>query len=145
MWTGTASSIPNGWALCDGTNGTPDLRNRFIIGASNEYPVNQQGGTNDHAHTVTVNGHRLTTAQLPWHQHTNTCAVMSRNRNSQWGVVFSYNHVPAPTASHKEKAVFTANATEYVGKNEPHSHVAAVDSATNMPPFYALCFIKKVV
>jgi hypothetical protein len=33
MWSGTITNIPSGWALCDGTNGTPDLRDRFIVGA----------------------------------------------------------------------------------------------------------------
>ena len=39
MWSGVAETIPQGWALCDGTNGTPDLRDKFVLGASETRPV----------------------------------------------------------------------------------------------------------
>jgi hypothetical protein len=63
MWSGSFSSIPSGWALCDGTSGTPDLRNRFILGATVTSDVGVTGG----AHSVT-----LSVAQLPSHTHTGT-------------------------------------------------------------------------
>lgn len=45
LWSGAVDAIPAGWALCDGTQGTPDLRGRFIVGAGNEdYPVGSTGG-----------------------------------------------------------------------------------------------------
>lgn len=45
MWSGTVATIPNGFSLCDGTNGTPDLRNRFVIGAGDAYAVGTTGGS----------------------------------------------------------------------------------------------------
>lgn len=45
MWSGAVNQIPPGWALCDGTNGTPDLRDQFVIGAGNTYAVGAIGGT----------------------------------------------------------------------------------------------------
>jgi hypothetical protein len=45
LWSGSIGSIPTGWALCDGTNGTPDLRNRFVIGAGSTYAVGASGGS----------------------------------------------------------------------------------------------------
>src|SRR5699024_9581876 len=61
MWSGsTTSSIPAGWALCNGSNGTPDLRDRFIVGAGGDYGAGNTGGAN----SVT-----LTTAQIPAHNH----------------------------------------------------------------------------
>jgi len=45
-WSGSIANIPSGWYLCDGTNGTPDLRDKFIIGAGNSYPVGSYGGSN---------------------------------------------------------------------------------------------------
>lgn len=61
IWSGSTASIPSGWALCDGTNNTPDLRNRFVVGAGDTYSVDGTGG----ASTVT-----LTESQIPGHTHT---------------------------------------------------------------------------
>ena len=60
MWSGSIASIPTNYALCDGTNSTPDLRDRFVIGAGSTYAVDATGG----AATVT-----LSTAQIPAHTH----------------------------------------------------------------------------
>ena len=60
MWWGSVATIPLGWVLCDGTNNTPDLRDRFIVGAGNSYSLNNTGG----ASTVT-----LTLNQMPSHNH----------------------------------------------------------------------------
>ena len=63
VWSGSEGSIPSGWYLCNGSNGTPDLRNRFIVGAGSgsSYSVGNTGGSN----TVT-----LSTSQIPSHSHT---------------------------------------------------------------------------
>jgi len=60
MWSGAINDIPVGWALCDGSNGTPDLRDRFIVGAGGAYNPGNTGG----AESVT-----LTVAQMPQHSH----------------------------------------------------------------------------
>lgn len=60
MWSGVAAAVPSGWYLCDGQNGTPDLRNRFIVGAGSSYEVGNTGGSD----SVT-----LTTEQMPAHSH----------------------------------------------------------------------------
>lgn len=44
MWSGAVDAIPKGWALCNGENNTPDLRNRFVVGAGDEYSVGDVGG-----------------------------------------------------------------------------------------------------
>ena len=44
-WYGSIEEIPKGWALCDGNNTTPDLRNRFIIGGGDKYDIGQKGGS----------------------------------------------------------------------------------------------------
>lgn len=59
-WSGTQSDIPDGWALCDGNNGTPDLRGRFVLGAGGGYDVNAKGGEENHV---------LTVEEMPSHKH----------------------------------------------------------------------------
>lgn len=54
LWSGAVADIPIGWVLCDGTNGTPDLRNRFIVGAGDTYAVDSFGGFTQHNHTGTT-------------------------------------------------------------------------------------------
>jgi len=63
MWSGSIATIPSGWALCDGANGTPDLRDRFVVGAGSSYSVGATGGENIHT---------LTVAEMPSHNHTYT-------------------------------------------------------------------------
>jgi len=63
LWSGSIASIPSGWALCNGSSGTPDLRDRFVVGAGSSYAVAATGGAN----TVT-----LDTTQIPSHTHTGT-------------------------------------------------------------------------
>lgn len=60
MWSGAINQIPTGWALCDGTNGTPNLKNRFIAGAGDTYTVGTTGGEAAHV---------LTAAEMPSHTH----------------------------------------------------------------------------
>jgi microcystin-dependent protein len=70
MWSGSIVSIPSGWALCNGTLGTPDLRDRFVVGAGSTYAVGATGGFN----TVT-----LDTTQIPSHTHTGSGTTASAN------------------------------------------------------------------
>lgn len=57
LWSGLLSDIPAGWHLCDGTEGTPDLRARFIVGAGGTYNPFDTGGSEEHNHTVTNDSH----------------------------------------------------------------------------------------
>lgn len=58
MWSGAIADITPGWVLCDGNNGTPDLRNRFVIAAGDTYAVDETGGNINHNHGFTGDGHR---------------------------------------------------------------------------------------
>jgi len=60
MWSGSIATIPGNWALCNGTNGTVDLRDRFIVGAGRDYAVSNTGG---------LSAVKLTTEQMPSHTH----------------------------------------------------------------------------
>jgi hypothetical protein len=68
MWSGSIATIPTGWLLCNGSNGTPDLRDRFIVGAGSTYAVAATGGSADaivvsHSHSAT------STITDPGHYH----------------------------------------------------------------------------
>jgi len=57
LWSGAIVDIPYGWRLCDGNNGTPDLRDKFIVGAGSAYAPGAAGGSSSHNHTFTTDGH----------------------------------------------------------------------------------------
>lgn len=57
MWFGSIASIPAGFVLCDGNNGTPNLKNKFIVGAGDTYSVDDTGGNLVHQHSFTGDGH----------------------------------------------------------------------------------------
>ena len=96
MWSGAASAIPQGWKLCDGMNATPDLRNRFVVGAGAEYAVGAAGGLKE----VT-----LTVAQMPSHNH------------SRGGTSETYMAQEGPNYG-----LSTASSTTYTGGDQPHEN-----------------------
>jgi hypothetical protein len=57
IWSGAIIDIPAGYVLCDGNNGSPDLRDKFIVGAGSTYAVGASGGSATHTHTFTSSGH----------------------------------------------------------------------------------------
>lgn len=64
---GAIVDIPDGWALCDGNNGTPDLRNQFVVGAGDIYAPDDSGGQETHTHAGQTDGHTHTAeAGMPW-------------------------------------------------------------------------------
>jgi hypothetical protein len=56
LWSGSTGSIPSGWALCNGQNGTPNLTDRFVVGAGNSFGVAQVGGSGSHTHLTPGTG-----------------------------------------------------------------------------------------
>lgn len=138
MWSGTSNAIPNGWALCNGSNGTPDLRNRFIVGAGSTYDVGDTGGSN----TV-----RLTTRNMPSHSHAGSShshdiyltRVIHGNDSGRYIGLIHGDTDPTATNSLAGEArgqtESASGATGATGSDEPHE---------NRPPYYALCFIMKL-
>ena len=68
MWSGSIGTIPAGWTLCNGTNGTPDLRDRFVMAAGGTYSVGSSGDGSIPAHTH--NAGTLATGTSGGHTHT---------------------------------------------------------------------------
>jgi hypothetical protein len=142
LWSGSIGSIPSGYLLCDGTNSTPDLRDRFIIGAGNTYSVNQTGGTADaivvsHNHTATS----TSTVTDPGHQHTLTNYGSAQAGNDVGGAPVMFNtgystsRNPNPTDSAVTSiTVATSTTTATSGTS---------GTGQNIPPYFALCYIMK--
>jgi hypothetical protein len=174
MWSGNTNTIPTGWALCNGQTvnnlTTPDLRNKFIIGAGNSYSVGQTGGSTSqtsstagsHSHTSTTGATSLTTGQLPSHQHTFTdvyaivgdyglggSTASDRDRNG----TYIYPSIYAGNASDGDQdngSYGFPSITDSVGSSQGHSHSINTDGShshtvTTVPPYYALAYIMKVV
>ena len=130
LWSGSIGSIPAGYLLCDGTNSTPDLRNRFVIGAGSTYSVNQTGGSADaivvsHTHTATVTD--------PGHTHT----VSVANQSGQNGSISGGGSQPAVGSS----TLTTASNT--TGITVANATSGTSGTGANLPPYYALCYIMK--
>jgi hypothetical protein len=153
LWSGAIAAIPTGWALCNGSSGTPDLRDRFIVGAGSTYAVNATGGSADAvvvAHTHTLTG---TTASAGTHQHYAVTqgtyggegGLNSGNyigRRSAWGSDFSYDFAPA---GGEANIGLTSNAGAHVHSVSGSTASAGVSGVnTNLPPYYALCYIQKI-
>jgi hypothetical protein len=125
MWSGSVASIPTGWVLCDGNNSTPDLRNRFIVGAGSTYSVAGTGGSADaivvsHTHTATDAGHT----------HTGVAKVQQTFGYGGGGSVYG--------------AVFQSNQTSDSGTaNISVSTTGSSGTNANLPPYYALAYIMK--
>ena len=116
MWSG--SDIPNGWALCDGTNGTPDLRGRFVLGVSDSHKLKTKGGTEE----VT-----LEVEQMPEHQHfMNNVVGFTKTESAAKGGTGD-----TTLAVYSGRIYFT----DAAGESQPHN---------NMPPYYTLAYIMKL-
>jgi hypothetical protein len=152
MWSGSIASIPSGWALCNGSNGTPDLRDRFVVGAGNTLAVGATGGSTTPAISisgsgsigssttgVTVNSSgtgQYLTSEGPWTFISDLtgdfCACGWTGRSN----IYTNYGLSDPGHSHTV--------------NDPgHSHTfsaAGLTASTTdaRPPFYALAYIMRI-
>lgn len=141
MWSGAVGDIPDGWFLCNGLNGTPDLRNRFIVGAGDEYDPDDSGGAADVTPTISVDAGGAHT-----HPVTGVAATASTDVSLDITVIrpeYEQNQVDVvgdvslDDPGHDHSVSGTA---ESAGS---HTHTAGSTEIDNRPPYYALCFIMK--
>lgn len=131
IWSGSASAIPSGWYLCNGSNSTPDLRDRFVVGVGSTYSVGNTGGSKDavlvsHTHTATVTD--------PGHNHsinnsTNVLRALGGQNGSNSGSNWRNDTISNNSAT---TGITVSNSTEGVSGTN-----------ANLPPYYALCYIMK--
>ncbi|EPR41083.1 hypothetical protein dsx2_3252 [Desulfovibrio sp. X2] len=139
LWSGAVSAVPTGWALCDGTNGAPDLRNRFVVGAGSGYAVGATGGEATHTLTqaeMPVHTHTGSSSSAGAHTHTISPVGVSTSSDGTWDLCTGGD----ATSAHQRT-------TQSAGA---HSHTMSLNNAgsggahENRPPYYALCYIMKL-
>ncbi|MDN7881246.1 hypothetical protein [Burkholderia aenigmatica] len=169
LWSGAANNIPENWALCNGSNGTPNLQDKFVVGAGNTYAVGATGGTTtatlttanlpSHNHGVTDTGHTHGISQTPHshgindpgHNHTTTIDVWSGGGSSTGYLgpgggghsVFSWLSSASATgiSIQAQYANVSVNAsTTGISTQNTGSGTAF----STLPPYYALCYIMRV-
>ena len=133
LWYGDTSNVPTGFVLCDGSNSTPDLRDRFVIGAGNNFSAGSTGGNN----SLT-----LTEANLPSHRHfvvSNDLGGQNRTNSN----VSANNQVRKGTGASN---LFEGYNLASTGSDAASGRSSAVGSGTpidNKPAYHALCYIMK--
>lgn len=145
IWSGSSASIPSGWFLCDGANGTPNLRDRFVVGAGSTYSVGATGGAT--SVTPTINSYTLTTSDIPSHSHSAgslavTGTVPTYNNTQTFtphSSVCGNNNAGTSTVAVTMGSISGSTAT--AGTGGGHTHTA--NSVNILPPYYALCYIMK--
>ena len=141
MWSGSIGSIPSGWYLCDGSNGTPNLTDRFIIGAGSSYSVNGTGG---------VSSVTLTTNNMPAHTHTATSTVTdpghnhtsarnAANTSGSNSTGFAANNFDGNNSG----PITTTTATTGISVSTTNASAGSGTSFSILNPYYALAFIQK--
>jgi len=134
LWSGSIGSIPAGYVLCNGSNGTPDLRDRFVVGAGSTYAVDGTGGSANsivvsHTHTATS----TTAITDPGHTHATNVAIIGATGAGN----FTVGGGGGTTSINTNTTGITAATTTTVA--------SAGNSGTNanLPPYFALCYIMK--
>jgi hypothetical protein len=136
LWSGSVASIPSGWALCNGSNGTPDLRNRFIVGAGSTYAVDATGGSADaivvsHTHTAT------STVTDPGHTHKEGPNGGSGHDTGSTGLYLSYLGLT-------DGGQRTGSSTTGITVATTVASAGSSGTNANLPPYYALAYIIKL-
>ena len=150
MWSGSIVSIPSGWALCDGNNGTPNLLDRFVISAGSTYSVGATGGSKD---AITVSHtHTATTSTTGSHQH--NLRLGSGNDSNAYGALNGSGRLLGGMWSGNLGTIswstVDAGGNSLIDAQGSHSHTLTTDSSgssgtnANLPPYLALAYIMKL-
>jgi hypothetical protein len=165
MWAGLISAIPIGWRLCDGTNGSPNLRDRFVVGAGTTYAVGAIGGSADAV--VVDHNHGASTSSAGDHSHSGTTATAGNHTHQASAGSTTAVRATNAVRFFFEGQTWSAGAEGYspdlaIKAAGDHTHTFATTSAgghihtvtvtntgvsgvgKNLPPFYALAFIQKL-
>lgn len=141
LWSGSVASIPSGWALCNGSNGTPDLRNRFVVGAGSTYSPGNTGGLDK----VT-----LSLAEMPSHFHQIGVMVAKWGDNSNNRNFPDFNSTSYPDSDYggdmaRWRTRYQGGSTNYTNVDPSNGRTRGTTTAhENRPPYYALAYIMRI-
>lgn len=144
MWSGAVVQIPEGWALCDGNNDTPDLRNRFILGAGDRFAPDSTGGEETHVLTIEEmpthdHGSKSLTGSLIFHGQTSGTALQDAHGifsgSSYIGDKYHNNESSSGSFSYGVANIDATHGHDSKGSDQAHN---------NMPPYFALAYIMKL-
>lgn len=135
LWSGSIATVPEGWVLCDGTNGTPNLLDRFVIGAGLTYAVGASGGGG----TIT-----LTSDQMPAHTHIATVTDPGHAHTLAVFASYAAGGVGAtpPAAIAPGAAISTSSAVTGITVANASTGLGTAITLP-LPPYYALAYIMK--
>lgn len=154
MWSGSVSSIPAGWHLCNGSNGTPNLTDRFVYGAASDGEVNTTGGS---ANAVAVShSHSGSAASAGSHSHsgsTNTTGNHTHRvyhaTNDRTGSYINERSSDKSSYYTNTSAAGNHSHTVSINSGGSHSHSVTVNASgesgtnKNLPPYMKLAYIMK--
>ena len=134
LWSGSIGAIPSGWYLCDGTNGTPNLKDSFVVGAGNTYPVAGTGGSAN--------------AVIPSHTHTATVTDPSHSHSTVNGTAYNFNGNNGALGNsafgpNNGGPTFTTVGAAVTGISVANASTGVSGTNANLPPYYALAYIQK--
>jgi hypothetical protein len=124
MWSGPLDAIPAGWALCDGSDGTPDLRNRFVLGVGAAEYLGSTGGAHSHQHRAREHIHQIDPPSM---------RLRSAFGNSGYGGGGARSHAYMFPGSDFDIRPFKSGPAR-----------AESEIASNLPPYLKLAFIMKL-
>lgn len=154
LWSGSVATIPDGYALCNGSNGTPDLRNKFILGAYSDnasvaYPNVPPNSTGGSANAVLVAHNHgkgtLAAGNGGSHRHTFDAFGDGGNNNTVPAVRFDGGgSVSYDTSTHNGHAHPISGSTAIKGINAAgNSSSTQTGTNANIPPYYSLAYIMR--
>lgn len=130
MWLGSVADVPPGWAVCDGDQGTPDLRDKFIKIANTTGEIGDTGGSNTHTHAAQSHSHTSPAG------HTHSVPQQNHVAESQRGG----NGAPPANITNVHAASTSASTTAtYAAAN------TTADSANNEPLYRTVLYIQYIV
>jgi hypothetical protein len=163
MWSGSLDQLPEGWALCDGRDGTPDLRERFVMGAAGEEDLGEAGGSLQHTHSIRGHQHDVS---LPPHAHnlresTGVTEPIGDHVHEVLSSLFGdyvderdtglvsceadHGHTMTPGGAHFHDVAIPGQSTlEAEGSSLTAPAASTMESASSLPPYYKLAFIAKL-